>query len=220
VKSQTKLNAKCVKAASQTGADVSTCADSTTDAKIVKGVAATASAATNYCSNLPPFGYVSGVAASSAARDSAYAILGELFGEDIDSIVSNDKTPFKCQSSVLKAEQALFLQQLGLFQDCERDRLSGESILAVSAESLEPCYVSATDTMLLAKPLAKLTDAVADCGEPFAELLPGACPTSEPLACLVTRSNCQLCRLFNAAQGLGADCDLFDDGLPQLSCED
>ena len=63
---------------------------------------------------------------------------------------------------------------------------------------------------------------VADCGG--ADLLaafPG-CGTGDPGAlglCLDARVECRVCLLLNTADALCTDCDLFDDGVPNSSCQ-
>jgi len=53
----------------------------------------------------------------------------------------------------------------------------------------------------------------------LAVAFPGACAQAPDLgACIDRTSYCRLCRSFNAMDALDRDCDIFDDGLENLSC--
>ena len=39
-------------------------------------------------------------------------------------------------------------------------------------------------------------------------------------ACIATRADCRVCQAINATSGASTDCDLFDDDLANLSCQD
>ena len=58
--------------------------------------------------------------------------------------------------------------------------------------------------------------------QPLAALLPGVCSAAadEPALadCADRAALCRLCRATNAMGGLALDCDLFDDGVPDLTC--
>lgn len=192
--------------------------------RVAKASAKATALETEKCASAPSFGYTGGATTSRAATTEQLGIAHEIFGADLGAaaiLTADDKPAATCQAAVLKATGKIVGQELKQFGKCQKTGLKDGSISDTT--SLAACLdeVSADPKGKIAKAKAAVTKALdTKCGGVDLDVaLPGSCSGSGDFAgCLATRADCRSCLLLNEADALGADCDLFDDGLANLSC--
>ena len=245
---QNKENLTCLKLASSgklpEGQDFDACIEADNKGKMAK-IAAKLKAvqegkggdpSKTKCPETPDFAYVDDEDIYEAVVDEEVRFFGELLGDDLAAaaVDMTDKANKKqgiCQKIVLKASDKVLQTQLKEFLACKEAVLKDKEAPAVSAEDLESCFDAiATDAKgKVEKARVKLVDLVAKKCTAFehevSDVLDGACGQGagtpvEFSQCLVESGRCTSCRLFNAADGLAYDCDLFDDGEANDSCGD
>ena len=247
-KAQGKANSGCLKArqALQTeklgnpGQERTVDACLTNDPKggIAKTLDAVAATETNKCTAEPPsYGAGSADQIGGAASSQSRAVLRDLFGPNIQSLVLSkpgytDKAAIGCQPAAVKGAGALYDTLWKEMQQAAKSALAGKSGPAVtSATELETAITAALAADAkgkIAKTTLKLTDTMdATCGAtamPLVKLFRGKClPTPLTTAaqletCAVSATRCRFCRELEGATGLGFDCDAFDDGAANASC--
>lgn len=231
VKAQMGAAQKCLKAASSgrlaPGQTAQQCLGADDGAKVARAAAATAAKATSVCKPpLPDFGHAAASTVSAAAVAGALGTFGDLFGPDLDAatiVAATDKAGAKCQAAVAKATDTLLATLLGELRACKKLGLKSASI--ASAAALAAC-LDALDgdargkvARARAKLAATLTGRCAT--TTLATAFPGECAAASDVpGCVATRARCQVCNVFNDADGLDADCDVFDDGLADASCDE
>jgi cysteine-rich repeat protein len=224
---QSKAAITCLKLAA-TGAQPNAQACLTADATgaIGKAFAKTSLTETKKCSvAVPPFGFTGSPITNAAAQAAALGVVADVFGADLTTAVvpATSQPAATCQATVLRAAQKLFDLKANLLVACEKARLMGKTSLAVTASQLAECLaeVDADPKGKIAASVAKLASTVqTKCATlNVAATLPGTCfATGSPSACMDARTDCRICRMYDAANDLGADCDAFDDGLSNGSC--
>ena len=243
---QSKENLACLKLASRgklpEGQDFDACLEADNKSKMVK-VAAKLKAvqegkvddpSKTKCPETPDFGYVDDEEIFAAVVDEEIRFFGELLGDDmaaaaVDATDKANKKRSLCQQIVLKASDKVLQAQLKEFLACKKDVLKYQYRPAVSAEDLEFCFSAITSDAKgkTEKARVKLVALVAKkCiafGDEVSDVLDGACgqdtgTPAEYSQCVVEAGLCTSCRLFNAADDLAHDCDVFDDGEANDSC--
>jgi hypothetical protein len=197
---------------------------------------------------LPDFGYSGSATTASAAETQALGLVADLFGPDLDAAVvlapwfnpGADPKGARCQEEVLTRtrillhtlwKQALKAKKNALLG--RKDRLTGvgpdapvESAAQLQDEIL--AFLSADPQQRVSKAALKLGEKAAlKCGDagvvtPLADMFGGECagpanPT-ELATCAEERARCRFCKSLNAIDGLGMDCEDFDNGVADLSC--
>lgn len=228
VTAQSKLNTSCIQAsAADLEHDPQACL--TFDAKdtVLKATDKVTADANDLCEPPPPFGFTSNFAINHGAQDQTVALIGDVFGPDLNPFLylkSTDKAKAGCQLAIAKAAQNLLLTKAKLFLSCKK---SGIKVTAdqqmLSGADLEACFDALNDDEkgTIAKAVAKITTTVnTQCaGLALAPLFPGQCSSAlDFAACVDEQAECRVCRLFNGMDGLSENCDLFDDGLSNASC--
>jgi len=229
-KAQASEIAKCAKAgaAGKLSGTIETCMSADPKSKVARAEARARSDFLIRCvPALPDFGVttIQGVtdAGAPGERDAAHF----LFGPNLDgTIVSSSGTTgalSKCQLSVLKGAQRCRATRLSAFADCLKRGTADGTIRFAGA--LAACLDADTKGKI-AKAChsgsGKLDRAVATrCVLGAGELgaaFPG-CAAGGPLAeCVDAELRCSVCRDLNSVDGLGRDCDVYDDGANDGSC--
>lgn len=225
-KAQGKEAGACLKRASKgEEADAQACLTADTNGKVGKVLLKTPLIEADKCAPPAPFGFTSAAAVNSTGQAVPLDLVADIFGANLTPVViaGTDRAGAGCQAAVLKTSQKLFETKAGAFLKCKKDALSGKTTLAVSSPQLALCFdtVAADAKGRVAKATAKITKALTDkCDETnIAAALPGACfGAADPAACMDLRTDCHLCRLFNAIDDLAVDCDLIDDQQANSSC--
>jgi hypothetical protein len=182
---------------------------------------------------LPDFAYRGGGPVNGAARGQAAALAEDLFGPDLDAVLaSKELAPAAagCQEALMEAAGGVLDAGARLAVRAKRNALRGSGGQAVeSAAELELALLDAfardphgrltRARARLQQSLAERCDAIES---PLATLFPGVCGAASALGdladCADAAALCRLCQAQNAMDGLALDCDLFDDGVPDLSC--
>jgi hypothetical protein len=188
--------------------------------------------AKDMCANTTPsFLYTGATNANIVASAEALGLAHDIFGEDLDTSVVTDgnKAKMKCRDGMYKATMKLLDTKLKVFGACKKDAMKNGA--ASNAEIETACFVPGGPGLTdpkgkVPKGHAKLVDAASkNCIVPAQDtdvLFPGGCvgETGTPAFanCIDRLVECRTCRLINAMDGLGVDCDLFDDGLANGSC--
>ena len=176
------------------------------------------------------------------------SLIDDIFGSDLDSAIvlrpsgasADDKQRAKCQQDVHERVQDCQRSILKWFFKCKTRGVRGVRAGAKidSAEKLETnCLMTDLDPTtgvpdrrgeIAIKCEEKMSKEIAkECSDPgigaTSELFPGLCSQAPLTAagfgvCIRTLIQCRDCEAINSADHLGRDCDLFDDGLANLSC--
>jgi len=220
------------------------CLTADAKAKVAKAVAKTAADFTKHCTTNPPtFGIPAGSAAAASAAAAAFsrALVHDLFGNLLGvpaplDTCANDPDACKCQQAVAKRADKLATTAVKLFVKCAQNSLKEgkEPIIAgaMTAAELEACVddagtlgsIAEDGKQKIAKGVAKLAgDIEKKCSAVDSVIaFPGVCSGLEGAAlanCIARRAQCRVCQTTNAANGLAVDCDLFDDGAANGSCD-
>jgi len=240
-KAQAKENSSCLgrvakgtDASDLPGGNASACIDADPKGKVAKVQAKTLAVETSSCTPVPDFGYQSAADIHEAARAASKSLFDDLLGSNYGSAAvtcASDRAGCRCQASVLKATNASFTAKLKLYLACAKSELAAEaaSVAALDRclnDGVTPASVVADTKGKLAKQDAKLEAAVVSaCLEPSLDtgtLFPSECVgrTGHPdfADCIDDRIECRLCEMLERSQGLGIDCDVFDDGVANASC--
>lgn len=174
------------------------------------------------CTTRPDFGYTDAENLGSAYRHGAIGVAIEMFGSDIDGAVQTDPFGRKCQERVSLHVTKLVDAALKVHDRCVRDGLESGDI--DTRNELAAC-VSAID----ADPKGKIEKALGRLEKDLAGIcapvdlqtaFPGACSSSsDPVDCLGERVRCQVCKMVTQANDVAPDCDTFDDGTVNGTCD-
>jgi hypothetical protein len=180
----------------------------------------------------PDFGYEGWPWAASVAWLESLGLTADLFGPDLDAALvlkDQDRVGAKCQEVVHSLSHRVFKAVAKEVQKNADHSLRGRFLLqAYSAVSLSRTVRHAIEgdaKRRIAKAESKLTDkAERTCEGDLTNLFPGTCSdragTASNLAeCANEVARCRACK---AAEGFGAltlDCDGFDNGLADSSCQ-
>ncbi len=183
----------------------------------------------------PPFGSTTELLAEAtiiAEYDAKeLGLIHDVFGPDLDLAIADETTQpeeAKCQVKLAKAVKKCQDTKLAVFNKCKKDGLKGKPGLTfVEAADVEACMgqdpklkvdrACSPATGKIFKAIDKTCDGVASLSATVA-----GCGSDDPAvvsACLNRLVECRVCLALNAVDGLSRDCDDFDDGLANLSCQ-
>jgi hypothetical protein len=182
-----------------------------------------------HCAEMPPgFGPLDADTVNEAAVAAELAMLSEVFGPDLDAALvtqADDKSAAKCQQALIKAVHKCQSTQIKEFNRCKKTALKkggGMSVEVLArclgvdpkgkiAKECDPVY-----GRLATKVLPRACGTV-DLSAAF----PG-CSTADPgelASCVDEAVACRVCLGLDEADDLGEDCDFFDDGVANASCQ-
>jgi hypothetical protein len=223
---QGKINSGCVKAAAKAPA-AGGCLFADPKAKVAKARSKTQADELERCAVAPDFGFTDSTTANDAAEQMEVDLIAQLFGStDLPSVIVPATPVGACQAAVSAALEKVVAAAFKAYNDCKKDRLRD----AVAAGDLEACVTPDGIAAALASPGGKVGKAAAKLASKASQAcasvdvsttFPGACSGASPFDladCLSNRLRCRLCAAINAADGLNADCDGFDDGAVNDSC--
>jgi hypothetical protein len=239
VKAQNVSNLACLKNAQKGATDklgvpatAQDCLSNDVGAKVAAGLAKLAAKDGKSCAVEPDFGRSDAAAAGEAARQASRNLMGDLFGATLDTAIvltSADPVGAKCREEVAKRTHGAVdaLWKLTLKQ--KKALLLGKKVLTATngdtlAEGLV-AFLASDPKGAVSKPFAALSAASAkSCtGVPdLAASFPGCAPADLPAlnACAERSARCRFCQVLAVADGLETlDCDLFDNGTADLSCQ-
>ena len=226
-KAQAKHVAGCIKARARetlSSTEASECLAS--PGKVTKVREKAIATETKHCTAIPDFGFVGATPLADAATREYLAFVAAQFGGTFgDALIveSADKVGAKCQATLKKAWDKLFLAELKAFTKCKTLGLKDGSI--TSAAALATCVetVAADGKGKLAKQRTKIQTAIDKAceGVSLDAAFPGRCVgATDTAACLTANAECHVCRTITHADAISPDCDLFDDEIANLSCVD
>lgn len=222
---QAGLNGACLDGANRGKvADAQTCTTTDARGKVAKAKQKTTALADKLCDPAPPFGFLSPMDVNDAAELAELALTADLFGDNLNGAVSSDKDAARCQATVRKGVDRVFAAKAKLLFDCVKSGLADKTATMVTTEDLARCLdsVDADVDSKAAKAGGKLAGALIDAcdGVTLLTAFPGDCSSSDDVSyCFETAVDCRLCQMFDAMTGLATDCDAFDDGTVNASCD-
>ncbi len=232
---QAKDNSGCIKQAARlepagTGAEACLVADQR--GKIARAQAKTLAGETRSCDVTPSFAYSSGQLVNAAAARETIALIHDVYGQDLDAAVVGkdaDRNGATCQLSAAKGSAKLLAAVSREFVDTKKKGLRDE-IFADAASLQQACFDAINNDQRgkIARAEQKLASLLEKkCvarGVDLAAVLAGQCAgeasagSSAAADCVEARVRCRACRLFNDADALEQDCDLFDNSAADKSC--
>lgn len=223
---QAKQDATCLNNGLGGASGTQACLISDSRGKVASASRRVAATEQSVCQDVPSYGYSSSGVISDAGVNAELGLMADLFGADVGAPLvpkTDELAAAKCQLNVTKAAQRVSATELKLLLKCKKDRLKGYGEQILSAADLESCFavVMADGDAKLARAVAKLNRVLqTQCaGQTTATLFPGTCAARSDFGnCVAQRVSCRMCRLFNSADAVSADCDLLDDGLSNASC--
>jgi len=177
------------------------------------------------------FGYTDPATIATAARSEGESLMGDLFGPDLDAAMISplvDKVGAACQGEIARRTSAAVdsLWKLTLAQ--KKAVLLGKKVLmATNATTLGTMlsdYLESDPKGAVTKPFTALATAATKKCLTVASLpaaFPGCAPDDLPglVACAQRAARCRFCRELSAMDALSLDCDSFDDGAVNSSCD-
>ena len=223
-RTQGKENVACLK-----GAGTQVCLTADAKSKVSKAKSKTTADASKSCGTVPSFGYTSAAIINGAAAQGEVDLTADVFGPDLGLAVigcTSNKAGCACQQKILKTVEQLASVKLAAFVKCKKAVLAAG---ATSAESLRKCVSddgqpgSIADDVngKIAKTVDALNAAITKSCNPPGSAFPGTCTGlsgSTLGACLDRQVECRVCQIINEMDGIFVNCDLFDNGVADLSC--
>jgi hypothetical protein len=234
VKTQGKEHLACLKGAGKGDvADAQACLTADTKGKVGKARSKTAAASAKSCSPPPSFGYTSVAIVNNSAQQADVDLVADVYGANLQTAVvpcASNKAGCACQQKISKSVEALAAVKLATFVACKKATLKNG---ATSINALLDCVRNAStagsiaaDTKgKIAKALVGLNAAIVkSCDTPNVTTgaFPGKCTglAGAPLGtCLDTQVECRVCQAINEMDNLFVNCDSFDNGVLDASCE-
>jgi hypothetical protein len=216
---QGKEISSCIKNASKgKEANPQACLTADSKGKVAGGEAKTLADETKNCTIPPDFARARGIVMNAFSVGEELALAEDVFGPDLNGVISTE-TIGGCQAAVSKAYEKLAATITKEFTTCKKNVLKAGTS---DRDDIAAC-VGADPKGTISGAAGKLADAVSGkCSDVDSSVaFPGSCSdlTGSPLAaCIEDRVRCRMCEMLNA-EGLGVDCDVFDDGQSNGSCE-
>ena len=239
-KQQGKANAACVIArGKQPNIDVDQCVSEDPKGKIAPAAAKLSQAERTKCDEqTPDFGYAGSDLVSTASQARRLAIARDVFGASLSDGVANcddERDRCKCHAAVAKAIESLADKAFRVFLQCKTKALQPGKLPfeagAIDATDLAACIdaqsvvasLAADEKQTLQKATTKLASVIekkcADAGS-TQMVFAGACASASSVAeCLRDRIDCRVCEALEWTDSLTVDCDTFDDGMANASCD-
>lgn len=221
-KSESKLAQKCMKDAAN-GKLIGTadaCIADDEKGKVAKSKGKTLSDEAKQCGEGTGFVVTSGAQVNASSEFQTLALTTDLLGGTVDSAVQIDKNNAKCQQKVQKALDKVLATKLKSYAKCLKTALTA----ATDVSSLNNCLLGLPADSKVLKAISKLGDARSKscAGLTLSTIFPGSCSSAIDEAafddCADALAECRACTLLGGENGLTVDCDLFDNGVADLSC--
>lgn len=223
-KTQQKIMEKCqsAKFKGDLAGTLDDCIAADADGKLAKVVAKTTTLFEKKCATAPDFASTDDATVSTASAGESLALMVDVFGSPLDDAAAGDKDGQTCQKRVLRGLDKIVAAKLKAFNQCKVAALES----AADASSIETCVNDmATDSKVvdtIAKLASTFTQKCADLGIDISEAFPGQCSSESNetfAACADVLAECRACLSLVVSDGLGVNCDLFDDAVANASCD-
>ena len=234
-KAQGKANVACVKDAGlgKLAGTAESCLTADPKGKLQKAKDKTVADAAKSCGTAPGFGYPGAAATNAGAEQAELDLIEDVFGEPLDAAITSctaNKAGCQCQQKVAAGVQKIADTKLAEFLKCKKTVLKNG---ANAAAALEDCVDdAATAGSIAADTKGKIAKAVVKLGGDVAKKcdalgvtttsFPGACTGMSGNAlvqCLDRLVECRVCQAINDMDALLVNCDLFDDGAANGTCD-
>jgi hypothetical protein len=232
-RAQADTSARCIKSAGRArlgGQTAQQCVEADNGGKVARAAGKTLADEAARCSDPPDFGYTGALASNQAAVEEDVSLLADVFGTPLEDAISS-AADAGCQQKVAKAYGKIQQAELRAFLTCAKAGLKNGGI--DSAATLETCFtaISGDFRRKIAKSRTKLRKILAsskclgaspplDLAAVFAGNCTGEVGDDTALTqCIDAQVQCRVCRLINLAGDLTRDCDDFDDGVINSSCD-
>lgn len=160
------------------------------------------------------------------------SLIHSVFGSDLDVVMVNkddDKDGWKCQASIAKDVAKCQDTKLKEFRSCKKNALKGKNGLPVQnlGELQDRCMndivtggIPDDKGKIAKKCVAGLDKTISKkCAVSNVDALIPGCAGQSLQPCLDQKVECEVCKALNALDGLARNCDEFDDGSINGSCE-
>jgi len=245
-KTQGGESSKCVKAAAKDAADklgtppqdqnAQACLTNDVQGKVQRKFGVLAKRDASKCraepQQLPDFGYVGALGAGSAVMDQSLWLTEELFGPDLDAALvlkDQDEEGARCQEVAQRWSYKVFDAvtkevERGVYYSL-RGKRTPQADSGAMLSSAARDFIDDDAKGKIARAEQRVADKIGRvCPGDLASLFPGTCSgragTASDLAqCFNEAARCRGCK---AAEGFGAltlDCEEFDNGLADSSCQ-
>ncbi len=215
----------CLRAAARgklaPGSSTQACLGADTRAKVAKSRIKTEVSETKLCNPPPDFGYTDAINVNSASTHGPLGIALKMLGWDINqTVLSGDGG--HCQAALVKDFNRLMIAELKHYRSCLKKQLANGGISSRAA--LQLCFdsIKASGASTITSARTRLSeDLTKRCSVMgYANAFPGVCAgASEVVPCLNTQVDCSVCRILVEGSDAGVDCDAFDDGIGNDSCD-
>lgn len=202
---------------------IAACASPAGSTKMAGVVGKVLSNALKRCPGGPPsFGPQGVVEHPALAVATGVALLGDLFGADVEGTLRPESLVKTCQENVLKAVQRCADTRVKEFNLCKRNGMKSGAIVDTASLEAQCAGTATTQPDPKGKIAASCDDKLAQAidrscsavGVSLSQAFPACAATggAELLECLGGRARCRTCDLLNDVDGMAKDCDVFDDG--------
>jgi hypothetical protein len=176
---------------------------------------------------IPPIDTSDPNALSQIMIDKELALIHAIFGTDLDQVVftkDDDKDGWKCQSAIARAVGKCEDAKLASYNSCKKDQLKAG---AADAATLQDACLG-TGANRIPDTKGKISKKCGNglggtigknCGTTNNDALFAPCAGRDLGACIDQKIDCEVCKALNALDGLDRNCDQFDDGVMNDSCE-
>jgi hypothetical protein len=228
-----KEQARCLRAAGRDalgGQTLEECLAADPKGKVARAASKLASKAEKLCENGPPFGNQDGAFVEQIVRAAEAVRMHDLFGPDLAAAVpvaDPDSARQRCRESFSAQSQRCAEAILGHFAKCKKSALRDRVDPAMSEQDLvDRCFpghlfggFNPIPETVARECLGGVLESLEPCeGQDVGSVFP-PCAGRAPVDCVEERAYCRACRALEAVDGLPLDCDRFDDGMGNLSCD-
>ena len=186
--------------------------------------------------NLPDFGFVGANPTHDYSSGASIAHVLDLFGS-LDEALSDDKDTASCQEKVTRQSQDVLDKLFRVAGKAKKAALLEGASSATELQDAIVAVIDGEDGKFSSWSHYKVGKAVEKCGKvDLDEAFPGCAPDAPAVAlargldidempsedvtkCAVDSTRCRWCEAYNGMDGLTIDCDAFDDGVLNGSCD-
>ncbi len=222
-KAESKLAQKCMKdgANGKLAGTTDECIDDDVKGKVASSKSKTFGDELSKCPDGSGFVVTSAVQVNASSQYQTLELLHDLLGPNTDLALQGNIDNKRCQQKVQKALDKLLATKLKSYGKC----LKTAAATAVDITPLDACLSALPSDSKVQRAIEKLTDARIKSCAPInlPTIFPGNC-AGEILpndfdACAEALAECRACTVLGGSNGLTVDCDLFDNGVADLSCD-
>jgi choice-of-anchor B domain-containing protein len=232
---QTKENQKCTRDGSKGrlgGVSLEACPEADRRGAMLKLAGKLDQVHSTKCTDQPPFGFVDAAGMMTVLGAEAAANIETVFGDDpasalVDATDRANKPASSCQLTTQKFADKVALVMVKEFTSCVKRAAADRSDPLAGITRLTACLdaIKADSRQKVTKAVDKLAFQIGKrCLMRGVDLVQigGDCAVGSDAnvvaSCLEVEMACRACAMADGAFALGADCDVFDDGVSNASC--